>query len=347
MTMKKTCLLVLLSTLLFACKNEDKSPDVSGIKIDLETNRFDQDFFGIDTANLSQGLSTLQQKYPEFLSIYLQNIVAVDDETGVRSFMRFYKPVFDSAQLLYKNFEPIRAEIEKGLQYTKYYFPNYKTPIRVIPIIGPMNGREDMPKMGNGEYTPDFIGPDLVGVSLQFYLGRHFSLYQQEYFINNVAPLFRSRRFSKEYIVSDVMKLIVDDLFPDKSNTLPLVEQMIERGKQWWLLDRLLPSQADSVKTGYTQQQLDWCNKNEGMIWSELVKNEDLRALDPPTIQNYLGEAPFTQGFSQELSPGNIGSWIGWQIVKKYASAKSSATPEQVMKASAKEILEEAKYKPK
>jgi hypothetical protein len=161
------------------------------------------------------------------------------------------------------------------------------------------------------------------------------------------VPLYRSRRFAKEYIIADVIKLVVDDIFPDKSKAKPLIEQMIEKGKQWWLIDKFLPETADSVKTGYTQQQLDWCRENEGLIWSYIVKNENLYTVDPVTIQTYIGEGPFTQGFSQEDSPGNLGPWIGWQIVKKYAENNTGLKPEEIMKTSPKQILEQAKYKPK
>ena len=83
------------------------------------------------------------------------------------------------------------------------------------------------------------------------------------------------------------------------------------------------------------------------MIWSYLVKNEDLNSISPPVIQTYIGEGPFTQGFSQELSPGNIGQWIGWQIVKKFADKNSKLKPDEIMRTDAKKILEESKYKPK
>ena len=92
---------------------------------------------------------------------------------------------------------------------------------------------------------------------------------------------------------------------------------------------------------------MEWCNTNEGLIWSYIVKNEDLYSVNPATIQTYLGEAPFTQGFSQELSPGNIGQWIGWKIVEKYAQKNESTSLTDVMNASAKQILDGAKYKPK
>jgi len=345
--MKKLGFFLLFLSGFLACNNQKEAPDVSNIKIDLAVNRFDKDFFSLDTMAIERSLATIQQKYPDFLNLFLQNIVGVNDPNGVKAFYRLYKPLYDSSQLLYENFEPVKKQLTEGFKYVNYYFPTYKTPAAIVPITGPMNSREDLARMGNGDYTPDFIGPGFVGISLQFYLGAGFSLYNTEYFINTVAPLYRSRRFSKEYIAADVLKLITDDLFPDKSNSKPLVEQMIEKGKHWWLLDKLMPGTADSIKTGYTDRQLAWCRENEGLIWSYILKNEDLYSINPATIQTYIGEAPFTSVFSQEDSPGNIGAWIGWQIVKKFSGEDSGMKPEQVMQTTSKEILEKAKYKPK
>jgi hypothetical protein len=63
-------------------------------------------------------------------------------------------------------------------------------------------------------------------------------------------------------------------------------------------------------------------------------------------IKNYIGEAPNTQGMP-ENSPGNIGQWIGWQIVKKFEEKNSSLTPLQIMQTNSRKIFEETKYKPK
>lgn len=345
--MKRIGIFLLLATSIISCNDKDSSPDVSGIKVDLEVKRFDQDFFSLDTLQTTQSLAGLQSKYPGFLPFFLQQVVGVTDPEGVRTYYRLYKPIYDSSQKIYRDFSSIEKQLEDAFRRVKYYFPSYNLPATIMPIIGPMNSREDLARMGSGEYTPDFMGPDFIGISLQFYLGSDFSLYNTEYFINNIAPLYRSRRFAREYIVADVMKLVVDDIFPDKSNTRPLIEQMIEKGKHWWLLDKFLPALPDAAKTGYTTDQLEWCRQNEGLIWSYIIKNEDLYSVSPATLQTYIGEAPFTSVFSQESSPGNIGAWVGWQIVKKYEASKSGLNPEQVMKASAKEILEEGKYKPK
>jgi len=228
----------MFAIILTGCSNNEKNiPDVSGINVAVQVNRFDQEFFSIDTNNVEPSINAVNAKYPTLLPIYLENIIGVSDPAGVRTFFRLYKPVYDTAQKIYKNFDPVKDELLDAFRFVKHYFPEYVLPAKVVPVVGPMNSIQDLARMGNGDYTPNFLGQDFVGISLQFYLGANFSLYSNEYFISNVAPTYRSRRFAKEYIVADVMKLIVEDLFPDMSKGKPLVQQMIEKGKQWWLLE--------------------------------------------------------------------------------------------------------------
>ena len=122
---------------------------------------------------------------------------------------------------------------------------------------------------------------------------------------------------------------------------------MIEKGKQWYLLDHFLPNTADSVKTGYTQKQLNWVKENEGNIWGFFTANTDIYTIDPAIIQDYIGEGPFTRGMPEGFAPGNIGQWVGWQIVKQFAGKNSKFSLQQVLATDAKTIFQGSKYKPK
>lgn len=339
--MKKFLFVLILAISLLACNNSNKNtPDVSGIKVDIPIVRFDQAFFSMDTNNIPADLRQLRQQYPDFYNDFMQQILGVNGfDTSrntllvTREFLRGYRPIFDSLQLLYKKTDWLQKDLQHAFQYVKYYFPKYNSG-KAILFLGPFDA-PGVAATGSG-----------LAIGLQQYAGSNFSVYQsgpgQEIF-----PLYISRRFAPEYITANCMKAVIADIFQDQSGGKPLIQQMVEKGKQWYMLDKLMPDAPDSVKTGYTQHQLDWCKKFEGNIWSYIVKNEDLQSLTPSTIQIYIGEGPFTQGLSQEDSPGNIGQWIGWQIVKKYAAKNSSLKPEDIMQTDAKKILEEAKYKPK
>ena len=338
--MKNISLILLLAFCLFACKNKKGIPDVSGIKVDIPIERFDQSFFSMDSNNIQVGLKKIQHEHPGFYWDFMREILGVNGSDTSRNtllvtkeFLRGYLPVYDSLQLIYKKTDWLENELERGFQFVKYYFPAYKTGNAIL-FVGPF----DSPGVAATRSG--------IAIGLQQYAGKDFSVYQsapgQELF-----PLYISRRFAPEYITANCMKAVTEDIYPDQSRGKPLIEQMIERGKQWWLLDKFLPTTPDSIKTGYTQQQLKWCRENEGLIWSYMVKNEDLNSLNPAVIQTYIGEGPFTQGFSQEFSPGNIGPWIGWQIIKKFESKNPGMKPGDVMKTDARKILEETKYKPK
>jgi hypothetical protein len=332
--------------LFIGCTNHDKGPDVSNIKVDVLVERFDKDFFSMDTVGIEKNLNNLQIKYPSLYPIFLNNILGLTDTTkdqGATSFIRQNKSIADAVNKEFNNTDQLKKDFEQSFRYVKYYFPDYKIP-KVITIVGPPDA---LAQTATGEPTPNFIGPDFLGVSLQFYLGKDFPIYHDGFFVANVAPEFRSRRFDKKYLVADAMKLIADDIYPDNSQSKGLIEQMIEKGKQWWLLDKFLPGEPDTIKTGYTKDQLKWSKENEGLIWNDIITTQkDLYTKDPLAIQSYIGEAPYTQALSEE-SPGNIGPWIGWQIIKKFADKNSSMSVDEILKTDVRKILELAKYKPK
>ena len=48
-----------------------------------------------------------------------------------------------------------------------------------------------------------------------------------------------------------------------------------------------------------------------------------------------------------EASPGFIGQFVGWQIVKKWVANNDKVSLADLMSMNPKKIFEEAKYKPK
>ena len=125
--MKKICIILFISTLFISCSDNKKDvPDVSAIKADLAVQRFDNDFFSIDTVAIEKSVSELQVKYPDFAPVFLQQILGVTSNEGMKAYYRLYKPVYDSSQKVYENFELVKKQVEQALKYVKYYFPSYK-----------------------------------------------------------------------------------------------------------------------------------------------------------------------------------------------------------------------------
>lgn len=254
--MKKTVIFFLLGFALFSCKDKSGAPDVSGISVNIPVERFDQHFFSIDTNDISGGLRKLQQQHPDFYTDFMQNILGVSgSDTSqhtleiTREFLRGYAPVQQYLGTTFKNTDRLQQELEQAYRYVKYYFPQYKTG-KAILFTGPF----DAPGVASTNAG--------IAIGLQQYAGSRYPEYQAPVF-QEMFPTYISRRFSREYIVPNCMKAVCEEIFPDRSAGKPLIEQMIEKGKQWYLLDQFLPGSPDSVKTGFTQKQLDWCRENE------------------------------------------------------------------------------------
>ncbi len=333
--MKQLFFIILIGFSQIACNQSKKTPNVSSIKIDLVFQHFEQDFFALDTLKLDASLNRLNQQYPRFTKDFLYNILGTTPNSAfkdVPSFIQSYNSIFQNTNLNKTQINGAFTAIKKGFQYVHYYFPEYPLPKKFISFIGPINSYGSI------------ITSDAIAIGLQLFLGKDHPLYASEQG-QSLYPAYISRRFDPVYIPVSALKNIIDDMYPNKSVGKPLIEQMVEAGKRMYLLDHFLPHLADSLKIGYTQIQLDACFKSEQNIWSMFIQNDLLFLTDPQYTRDYINDGPTTQSLG-EGSPGNIGQFIGWQIVKKWMTKNKEISLKDFMIVDPGKLFAEAKYKP-
>jgi len=330
--------LLLISSFL-SCRDDKNTPDVSNIQTELSTRRFEKELFSLDTNKLALQLDRLLARYPSFGENFLTTILNTDPRWSadsaaayIKGFISAYRNIYDTSQLLFSDFLPYEKDIKKSLQYVKYYFPNYKTPRKIITYIGPLDG------------FGDILDEDAFIIGLHHHLGKNFSIYKMSW-VQETYPEYITNRFEPVYVVINCMKNIVNDMYPDKNEDKSLVIQMVEKGKRLFMLGKFLPHAEENTLIGYSQAQLKDSYAHEAVIWDMFVQNNLLQAIDNNVIKNYIGESPKTQELG-EASPGNIGSFAGWQIVKKYMEKNPGITLSKLMSTDPEVIFQEAKYKP-
>ncbi len=334
------CLLITVAS----CNSGEKIPDVSNIKIDIKTERFEKDFFKLDTAKPLEFLGALQSKYSYFFNDFTEKILGIEGNgnagAAISSFLLSYNGVYDSTQLLFADFSKYESEIKKGLQFVKYYFPDYKLPAKIITFIGPLDASY---KTSFG-LQGDVLTNNAIAIGLQLHMGSNFSFYSSEQGMQ-LYPSYISKNFEPATIAVNALRNIVDDLYPEKMEDKPLVQQMVEKGKRLYLLHKFLPAVDEYRLIGYSAAQMKQCYEHEKEIWSMFAQNNTLQSADENVIKNYIGESPKTQELG-DASPGNIGAFTGWQIVKKYMKENEKITVQQLVNMDADALFQAAKYKP-
>ena len=337
--MKKILAVVAIVLSFVSCNNLKNAPNVENISIDISTERFERKLFDTSATSLVKYLVQLQSINPVFTNNFIQNILGITSDISadstaaiVNSFVKSYRSVYDSVEKKFSDFSTYEKEIKLALQYVKYYFPTYNTPNKIITYIGPADGYGDI------------LSAEGFLIGLHHHLGKDYPLYKTA-MVQQFYPEYISRRFEPGYITINCIKNIVNDLYPEKNDDKSLINQMIEKGKRLYLLQKLLPGVDENMLMGYTNEQFKDCNKHEASIWELFVKNNLLQTTDKSIIKNYVEEGPKTQELGDN-APGNIGSYTGWQIVKKYQQKNNNLTPLQLMATDAETIFQEAKYKP-
>jgi hypothetical protein len=333
--------LILMITACKCGKGKD-IPDVSGIPIEVEIRRFDQDLFALDTNNIAPGLAALEADYPQFASLFFGQILGSKDSTiapeGHEKYVRGFvthpaiRHLYDTCQVVFPDMKPLEKEFAQAFRFFKYYFPTQPLPAEVVTYVS--------------EYTlGGFLYDDnSIGVGLDFYLGEKYP-YQQYNPMNPNFSQYFIRTFNKDHLVAKSIKILVNDLIGQPSGDR-LLDYMIHNGKELYILDCLLPYAPDSIRLEYTQPQVDWCEENEANIWAYLLEEKLLYSTDWGKFRKYVEPSPNSPGMPNE-APGRTANWLGWQIVKAYMRKFPKTTLEELIALQdAQRLLDQSKYKP-
>lgn len=342
--LKFTYLRVLVCVLILSsCGGSDeRQPDVSQVKVTLQTKRLDRDLLKLDTNNLAAGLPVLQQEYPDFLNFYLDTIKGLGingnfSDTnkaiteGLRSFLTYkdYRELFDTIEKHYPDMTGVEQDLVKGFRYLKFYYPKYEVP--QIVYFNSFLSNWAVVSYGN-----------VLGIGLDMFLGPRYPFYasvgQPDYMYINFRP---------QSIAPSVFSTIYLDFHPFLDEERTLLDMMIQKGKQQYFVSKMLPFVSLEDRIGYTTAQLEWCRKNEAMIYNFFLSNNLMFEKNWSKMRRFVVYGPNTSGMPPE-SPGNIGTWLGLQIVRSFAAEHPEMSPEQIFSLeNAEQFLRQSKYKPK
>jgi len=304
--MKQLVFALGLSFILFSCSRNPLKINVSDVSVDLRIKHLDADLQGMDKDRLKVAIPDLKKKYGEFFDIFTYQMIAVggtDQENFPDLLYSFVSDTVLIRKLVPQVAEKIdtlrlRKELDLAFRHYKYYFPQKEIPV-IYTCISGLN-------------QSVVIANNLIGISLDKYLGSGSPFY-----VRMGLPVYKRRNMNQSRLVPDMMVAWVMAEWPKSNNANSMLSEMIQEGKQMYFVDAMLPELNDTLKMGYTKNQIDFCQKNEASMWTFLAEHKLLFTTDRMNIKRFIDDGPYTSAFGEQ-SPSRTGVWIGWQIVRSY-----------------------------
>ena len=309
-----------------ACSADD--PAIARLPVEVRIKRLEKSFFQIrkpaealafaNAEPLFARQFLLRRQYPSD-SLLADQLTRLATNEGLRKFATETEATFG-------DFGPETAQLRGAFQHVRFYFPDFRVP----PVYTFISG-----------LSQDVLVNDSVMVlGLDFFAGSRAS------YRPNV-PGYMLRRYERPYLVPQAVLQISNKYLKQNFADRTLLNQMVQLGKAYYFLQRVMPCTPDSLLIGYSGRELRGVRYNEQKVWTHFLTKKLLYSSQAFLTQRYVGERPNVPEIGKD-APGRIGAWVGWQIVRAYMAENPAVTlPQLLAETDAQRILTGSKYKPK
>lgn len=330
--------LTLVSAFLFtlnSCSDEPRNDySLSDIPEQTSVARFDKDFFAMDPQNLPNDLAKLAGKYPEFYDFYTQELMKWPDSliaynSRILLTHPTVKDLRDTINMVFGDFSDESEILQTAFKRFHHHFPELKVP-KIITAFAEFS-------------YPTATDQNLLILCLELYLGEDYP-----YYPGLGLPEFKIRRMNKHYLPKFAMEAWYDQQFGDIPIGNRFLDHMIAEGKKLYYMDLMLPELADTLRNGWTKDQMAWLENNEFQMWTYYIDQQYLYNTDFQAFGDLLIDAPFTAAANvpPESAP-RIGAYSGYQIIKKFMKENPEVSLGDLMaNVNADLILKESGYRP-
>lgn len=319
--MKLKLLFLLVFFMSVSCNEDSKSEkEIAKINTNIQVERFDKLFAEVT----SDSLTNLKSAYPFMFSEKFKDSFWLAKQKDTLQIQ-----LFNEVDKTFAHFDNTEFEIESLFNHLKYYFPEFYAP-RVITTTNDVDYRNKV-----------VVTDAIVVIALDSYLGSEHEFYGS-------IPKYISANLKKEQLVVDLANEYAKK-YTYHPRRQTLLDEMIYFGKLLYFKDVVIPFKTETERIGYSQEELDWAQNNESYIWRYIVERELLFSTDSKLPSRFIIDAPFSKFFLEEIdtdSPGRLGQYIGWQIVRAYMRQNEVSLKEMLMK-STEEIFNNSKFKPR
>lgn len=178
---------------------------------------------------------------------------------------------------------------------------------------------------GVSTYNQSIIMTDTIMlVGLNHYLGADYPAYA--YF-----ETYRRGVKTQRHLPYDIIEAMVAGEYPYiEDENASLLNRMLYEGAVTYMVMKSIPDADLAEAMGYTPEQMQWINENEGNIWRHIIEQRYLYSTDRTLADRLCRPAPSSPAIHSD-SPGRAGKYIGYRIVAAYMDSHPSYEAAQLL----------------
>jgi len=310
----------LIAFLFFGCNDKDQTAEaIKNIDLNLSVSRFDREFAKAGPSDLPLLKKTYPYLFPEAYpdSVW---VAKLQDSLQVE--------LLSEVGAAFPDFGQEETDLQLLFKHIVHYFPGTTVP-QVITVTSDVDYENRV-----------ILADSLLLIGLDNYLGSGHKFYAG-------LPNYVAATLDRDYLVADVATAFAKSKVP-RERDRTFLAQVIYYGKELYVKDKLIPFLTEAQRIGYLQEELEWAYANEEPMWRYFIERELLYDTDTALAPRFLYPAPFSK-FGLELdneSPGRIGRFLGWQIVRSFME-RNDISLSQMLNLPAEELFGKSNYKPK
>ncbi|MBI1184948.1 hypothetical protein GC194_11795 [bacterium] len=320
------------------CNDNRYEVDLTGIEVNIPLTRYEEKLAALSDEGFESDFNALIQQYPLMSEVFVEQIIGAGRvaNPNYRVLKRAlldsnFKEIIADVDKQFADLGTMEADINRAFAHVAYYFPLDTLPQHCYTLV-------------TGMRVPGLTYEGILGVSLDWYMGRGYKYYHTQVF-----PKYMQRRMQQEYIVPQLVEGYFRDKYPLEKNTDgTLLSEMIYWGKQLEFTKMMIPEVPDSIIIEYTTENMKWCKDNEWMIYKHFVDRNLWYSTDQQEIFRYVSDGPYTVApdVPSESAP-RMGWFTGWQIVRNYLKHEKGNPAELLFNNNNyQDIFKKARYKP-
>ncbi len=319
--------ILIISLILFSsCAKDQCRESVSPLEVDIKLDRLEEQLFSSST---SKEVEMLLAKNPKFARYFLDADQYPSDSILANQIFKLVKnkaidTLYQESREAFSEIDEFIADLENAFGRLSVYFPETEIP-KIQTVV-------------TGLYKDLFISNDQIVIGMDFFIGKSASFKPKQ------IPNYILSRYTVQHLPSTIMQF-VSSQFIATSIEESMLAEMIDYGKSYYLLSKIMPCTPENILIGYTEDEMNDSFANEEIIWANFVENKLIYDTNHQMKQKFLGERPNVYEIGDKC-PGRIGRWVGWQIVKAYADKADVEVVDLMRETDANKIFRMSGYKP-